>query len=70
MLPGVNTIQHSISDLLIVVFVMESYARLLYTIPVRGHFSSSSKFPSVIPDLAYIYQDLTINNKKTPDFSV
>ena len=31
MLPGVNTIQQSISDLLIVVFVTESYARLPYT---------------------------------------
>ena len=36
-LPGVNTIQPSISDLLIVVFVTESYARLLYTIPVSVH---------------------------------
>ena len=36
-LPGVNTIQHSISDLLIVVLITESYARLLYTIPVSVH---------------------------------
>ena len=37
MLPEVNTIQPSISDLIIVVLITESYARLLCTIPVSVH---------------------------------